>query len=72
MYRPGTVDTSMQAYIRDQPREQIGAPLHDRFTTMLHSGALITPRASADSMIARLAGQASGEIWDVNDAVPAP
>ena len=72
VYRPGTVDTSMQAYIRDQPREQIGAPLHDRFTTMLHSGALITPRASADSMIARLAGQASGEIWDVNDAVPAP
>ena len=35
VYRPGTVDTSMQAYIRDQPREQIGAPLHDRFTTML-------------------------------------
>lgn len=72
VYRPGTVDTSMQAYIRDQPREQIGAPLHDRFTAMLRSGALITPRASADSMIARLAGPASGEIWDVNDAVPAP
>jgi NAD(P)-dependent dehydrogenase (short-subunit alcohol dehydrogenase family) len=58
VYRPGTVDTSMQAYIRDQPREQIGAPLHDRFTAMLRSGALITPRASADSMIARLAGPA--------------
>ena len=43
VYRPGTVDTSMQAYIRDQPREQIAAPLHDRFTAMLHSGALITP-----------------------------
>ncbi|MGA2929681.1 MAG: SDR family NAD(P)-dependent oxidoreductase, partial [Solirubrobacteraceae bacterium] len=72
VYRPGTVDTSMQAYIRDQPREQIGAPLHDRFTAMLRSGALITPRASADRMIARLAGHASGEIWDVNDAIPAP
>ncbi len=23
-YRPGRVDTSMQAYIRDQPREQVG------------------------------------------------
>jgi len=62
----------MQAYISDQPREQIGAPLHDRFTAMLRSGTLITPRASADSMIARLAGQASGEIWDVSDAIPAP
>ena len=50
VYRQGAVDTSMQAYIRDQPREQIGAPLHDRFTTMLRSGALITPRASADRM----------------------
>ena len=32
VYRPGTVDTSMQAHIRDQPREQVGAALHDRFT----------------------------------------
>ena len=35
----------MQAYIRDQPRERIGASLHDVFTGMLSSGALITPAA---------------------------
>lgn len=37
VYRPGAVDTSMQAYIREQPREQIGPSLHDRFTSMLSS-----------------------------------
>ncbi|MGI8711583.1 MAG: SDR family NAD(P)-dependent oxidoreductase [Solirubrobacteraceae bacterium] len=70
VYRPGTVDTAMQAYIRDQPREQIGAALHDRFTTMLNSGTLITPRASADRLLARLPGPESGQIWDVTDPRP--
>jgi NAD(P)-dependent dehydrogenase (short-subunit alcohol dehydrogenase family) len=67
VYRPGTVDTSMQAYIRDQPRERIGASLHDRFTDMMRSGTLITPRASAESLLARLAGPQSGQVWEVND-----
>ena len=67
VYRPGTVDTAMQAYIREQPREQIGPALHDRFTTMLNSGTLITPRASADGLLAQLAGRESGQIWDVTE-----
>ena len=70
VYRPGTVDTAMQAYIRDQPREQIGAALHDRFTTMLNSGTLITPRASADGLLAQLPGRESGQIWDVTEPPP--
>ena len=69
-YRPGTVDTSMQAYIRAQPRERIGASLHDRFTAMLEAGTLITPQATARSLLARL-GPESGQIWDVNDPVAA-
>jgi 3-oxoacyl-[acyl-carrier protein] reductase len=72
VYRPGTVDTSMQAYIREQPREQIGPSLHDRFTTMLRSGTLITPRTSAESLLARLAEPETGQIWDVNDTLPGP
>ena len=72
VYRPGTVDTSMQAYIREQPREQIGSSLHDRFTNMLSSGTLITPRTSAQSLLARLAGPETGQIWDVNDPIPGP
>lgn len=70
VYRPGTVDTSMQAYIRSQPREQIGASLHDRFTGMLSSGALITPQNSAESLLARLPGPQSGQIWNVSDPIP--
>jgi NAD(P)-dependent dehydrogenase (short-subunit alcohol dehydrogenase family) len=71
VYRPGTVDTSMQTYIRNEPRELIGAALHDRFIGMLNSGLLITPDISAASLIARLGAPESGQIWDVNDPIRA-
>jgi 3-oxoacyl-[acyl-carrier protein] reductase len=64
------VDTSIHAYIRAQPREQIGASLHDVFTGMLSSGALITPQTTAESLLARLTGPQSGQIWDVTDPIP--
>jgi NAD(P)-dependent dehydrogenase (short-subunit alcohol dehydrogenase family) len=70
VYRPGTVDTSIHAYIRAQPREQIGAALHDVFTGMLSAGALITPEASADGLLARLTEPQSAQIWDVSDPIP--
>jgi NAD(P)-dependent dehydrogenase (short-subunit alcohol dehydrogenase family) len=70
VYRPGTVDTSVHAYIRAQPRQQIGASLHDVFTGMLSSGALISPQTAAESLLARLTGPQSGQIWDVSDPVP--
>ncbi|HTT59832.1 MAG TPA: SDR family oxidoreductase, partial [Acidimicrobiales bacterium] len=43
VYRPGTVDTQMQAWIRRQPGEEIGEALHQRFVEMYESGTLITP-----------------------------
>ena len=67
VYRPGTVDTAMQAWIRDQPPEEIGAALHDHFTRLHEQGALITPEASARSLVARLGGNATGQVWDVKD-----
>lgn len=70
VYRPGAVDTSMQAYIRVQPRERIGGPLHDQFTGMLSLGMLITAQTSAESLLARLGGPQSGQIWDVSDPIP--
>jgi NAD(P)-dependent dehydrogenase (short-subunit alcohol dehydrogenase family) len=70
VYRPGTVDTSLHAYIRARPREQIGASLHDVFTGMLSSGTLITPQTTAKSLLARLTGPQSGQIWDVSDPIP--
>jgi NAD(P)-dependent dehydrogenase (short-subunit alcohol dehydrogenase family) len=46
---------------------QIGAALHDYFVRTHARGALLTPEASARSMVARLAGQATGQLWDVAD-----
>jgi 3-oxoacyl-[acyl-carrier protein] reductase len=67
VYRRGTVDTEMQAWIRAQDPEKIGARLHDRFTRSYTDGALISPEESARSLIARLGGSSTGQIWTVSD-----
>jgi NAD(P)-dependent dehydrogenase (short-subunit alcohol dehydrogenase family) len=67
-YRPGGVDTAMQAWIRGQDPGRIGTGLHERFNRNFAEGALITPEHSAAVLIARLAGDDTGEIWDVSTA----
>jgi NAD(P)-dependent dehydrogenase (short-subunit alcohol dehydrogenase family) len=67
VYRPGAVDTAMQAWIRSQPRERIGGALLDRFTVMHESGQLITPARSARSLLTRIDGDATGQIWSFDD-----
>jgi 3-oxoacyl-[acyl-carrier protein] reductase len=57
----------MQEWIRNQPRDQIGAALHDRFEAMHAEGRLITAERSARSLLDRVAGQESGQIWNVDD-----
>jgi 3-oxoacyl-[acyl-carrier protein] reductase len=69
VYRPGTVDTTMQAFIRDRDPEQLGTGVHDHFARTHERGRLITPAASARSMLARLAGDATGQIWHVADPI---
>jgi NAD(P)-dependent dehydrogenase (short-subunit alcohol dehydrogenase family) len=69
-YRPGVVDTAMQAWIREQDPERIGAGLHERFNRNFAEGTLITPEHSASVLLALLAGEETGEIWDVS-SVPA-
>ena len=71
-YRPGGVDTAMQAWIRDQDPERIGTELHERFNRNFAEGTLITPEHSAAALIAHLAGDDTGAIWDVNAAPAAP
>jgi NAD(P)-dependent dehydrogenase (short-subunit alcohol dehydrogenase family) len=66
-YRPGGVDTAMQTWIRDQDPAQIGSELHERFTANMVDGELISPDESAKSLLDRIAGPATGEIWDVTD-----
>jgi 3-oxoacyl-[acyl-carrier protein] reductase len=67
VYRPGSVDTAMQGWIRNQPAEEIGAALHERFIESYERGALLTPEQSAQSLLARLAGDDTGLVWSVDD-----
>jgi NAD(P)-dependent dehydrogenase (short-subunit alcohol dehydrogenase family) len=67
VYRPGSVDTAMQGWIRNQPAEEIGATLHERFIESYERGALLTPEQSAKSLLARLAGDDTGMVWSVDD-----
>ena len=67
-YRPGGVDTAMQAWIRGQDPERIGAGLHERFNRNYADGALITAEQSAATLLARLAGDDTGSIWEAGTA----
>jgi len=67
-YRPGGVDTAMQAWIRRQDPERIGADLHERFNRNYAEGSLITPEHSAGVLLAHLAGDDTGAVWDVSTA----
>ncbi|MDF1603210.1 SDR family oxidoreductase [Nocardioides sp. YIM 152315] len=67
IYRPGRVDTSMQEWIRGQVPRLVGGGLVERFRSFHESGALITPRASARSLVVRLTSNETGRVWDVAD-----
>jgi 3-oxoacyl-[acyl-carrier protein] reductase len=66
VYRPGSVDTAMQGWIRSQPAEEIGAALHERFIESYERGALLTPEQSAKSLLARLMSDDTGMVWSVD------
>jgi hypothetical protein len=54
----------MQGWIRNQPAEEIGPALHDRFVTSHREGRLITPDQSAQVLVDHLAGDDTGQIWE--------
>ena len=66
-YRPGSVDTAMQAWIRGQDPDWIGAELHHRFTASYYDGNLTSPQQSAQSLLARLDTHDNGRIWSFPD-----
>jgi NAD(P)-dependent dehydrogenase (short-subunit alcohol dehydrogenase family) len=68
-FRPGSVDTAMQAWIRGQDPAQVGAELHRRFTASYRDGNLISPQQSAQSLLARLASDDNGQIWSISDPI---
>lgn len=67
VYRPGAVDTAMQAWIRNQDPAQIGAHLHARFIGYRERGLLISPEMTGRALVAHLSGEGNGQIWDVSD-----
>jgi 3-oxoacyl-[acyl-carrier protein] reductase len=67
VFRPGRVDTAMQAWIRRQYPVQVGAELHRRFVDYFEQGTLLSPEQSASSLLARLAGPDTGRVWDRAD-----
>lgn len=63
VFRPGGVDTAMQAWIRGQDPIRIGEDLHGRFVDNYEQGRLLTPEQSAAALLTRVAGDETGEIW---------
>lgn len=67
VFRPGIVDTAMQGFIRDQDPARIGGGLHQRFVSIHEQGMLLAPEQSAASLLTRLPGEGTGQIWDADD-----
>ena len=58
------VNTSMQAWIREQPIDRVGAALHDWFMQMQESGMLVEPDEPARMIAELVVSQANGEVVD--------
>jgi NAD(P)-dependent dehydrogenase (short-subunit alcohol dehydrogenase family) len=67
VFRPGGVDTAMQAWIRDQDPALVGAALHQHFVHNYEQRTLLSPQESASSLLARLASPDTGQVWDAGD-----
>jgi NAD(P)-dependent dehydrogenase (short-subunit alcohol dehydrogenase family) len=67
VFRPGGVDTAMQAWIRDQDPVLVGAALHRRFVDNYERRTLLSAGQSAASLLARLPSPDTGQIWDAAD-----
>jgi 3-oxoacyl-[acyl-carrier protein] reductase len=66
-YRPGSVDTSMQQFIRERAGGPVDQALAERFRGFHSSGALISPEESARVLMTRLLRTETGQVWDVQD-----
>ena len=67
IYRPGIVDTAMQAWIRGQDPAQIGEQLHARFIGYRTQGTLLAPEIAGRALVAHLSSADTGQVWNVTD-----
>lgn len=66
-FRPGSVDTAMQAWIRDQDPAVVGDAMHRRFVHNYEQGSLLSPEQSAAALLVRVNSTATGQLWDANE-----
>jgi NAD(P)-dependent dehydrogenase (short-subunit alcohol dehydrogenase family) len=66
-YRPGIVDTAMQAWIRHQDPAQVGEQLHARFVGYREQGTLLAPEIAGRALVAHLSSADTGQVWNVAD-----
>ena len=69
IYRPGAVDTAMQAWIREHGEGLISDDAHGRFVSSYRNKTLITPAESAASLVARIPLTETGRVWEVTDPI---
>jgi 3-oxoacyl-[acyl-carrier protein] reductase len=67
-FRPGSVDTAMQAGIRAQDPARIGADLHEWFARSYAGETMLTPEQSARSLVPHLSTDVTGEVWDASNS----
>jgi NAD(P)-dependent dehydrogenase (short-subunit alcohol dehydrogenase family) len=67
VYRPGSVDTAMQEWIRDNGKDRLRDSTHRTFLSNHEQGSLISPEDSAAVLLRQLTGTDNGRIWDVHD-----
>lgn len=72
VFRPGSVDTAMQGWIRAQDPAQIGTALHERFRRSYAEGALMTPETSARLLLDHLGDDLTGQIWEASPPADHP
>ncbi len=65
-FRPGSVDTAMQGWIRGQDPARIGIALHGRFVRSFADGDMITPDISARALVDHLGGDDTGQLWELS------
>jgi NAD(P)-dependent dehydrogenase (short-subunit alcohol dehydrogenase family) len=65
VYRPGSVDTALQGFIRAQNPEAIGGGAVERFRTHAEKGSVIVPEHSASALVTLLEADGNGEVWHV-------
>ena len=66
-YRPGAVDTAMQAWIRAQSPDEIGHALHERFVTSHQSGDSSPPSTPPPGCWTGFPSIETGRLWNFSD-----